>query len=215
MASSEDKRKYHIVEWDELIVGKETRGLNIKNLKKQNQSLMMKWLWKFANEDGMLGKDVITAKYGMKDKWMTTQVTIPYNCTVWRAIRNLWPMIQARTRVKLGNGRKTTFWDDKWNGTVGLRQAHLVIFTLCQWQQITVANMWTGEGGSLGLRRQLNDWEIGNMTELLNYLDVHRSLAEENDVLIWQEDNKGDFSVKSAYKALSGKGDRRKSGHGR
>uniref|UniRef100_A0A0V0IAR3 Putative ovule protein n=1 Tax=Solanum chacoense TaxID=4108 RepID=A0A0V0IAR3_SOLCH len=153
---------------------------------------MMKWLWKFANEDGMLGKDVITAKYGMKDKWMTTQVTIPYKCTVWRAIRNLWPMIQARTRVKLGNGRKTTFWDDKWNGTVGLRQAHLVIFfiffengnghhlvifTLCQWQQVTVANMWTGEGGNLGLRRQLNDWEIGNMTELLSYLDVHRSFA--------------------------------------
>lgn len=50
---SEDNRKYHILEWDELIVGKGTGGLNIKNRKKQNQSLM-KWLWKFANEDGML-----------------------------------------------------------------------------------------------------------------------------------------------------------------
>lgn len=29
-------------------------GLSIKNLKKQNESLMLKWLWKFANEDGML-----------------------------------------------------------------------------------------------------------------------------------------------------------------
>lgn len=49
------------------------RGLSIKNLK-QNESLMLKWLWKFANEDGMLWKDVITAKYGIVDKWITTQL---------------------------------------------------------------------------------------------------------------------------------------------
>lgn len=32
---------------------------------------MMKWLWKFADEENMLWKEVITAKYGMEDKWMT------------------------------------------------------------------------------------------------------------------------------------------------
>lgn len=41
-------------------------GMGTRNLKKQNQSLMMKWLWKFANGDSMLLKDVITAKYGKK-----------------------------------------------------------------------------------------------------------------------------------------------------
>lgn len=55
----------------------------IRNLKKQNQSLMMKWLWKFSNEDNMLWKDVISAKYGMEDAWMTHMVTIAYGCTVW------------------------------------------------------------------------------------------------------------------------------------
>lgn len=56
---SEDKKKFHLVKWKEFIVSKETRDLNIKNLKKQNQSLMLKWLGKLANEDGILWKDVI------------------------------------------------------------------------------------------------------------------------------------------------------------
>ena len=51
---SEDKKKFHLVKWKELMVSKNTGGLGIRNLRKQNQSLMMKWLWKLANEDNML-----------------------------------------------------------------------------------------------------------------------------------------------------------------
>lgn len=65
---SEDKREFHLVKWEDLIVSKETGGLSIKNLEKQNQSLMLIWLWKFANEDGMIWKDAITAKYGMENE---------------------------------------------------------------------------------------------------------------------------------------------------
>ena len=39
-------------------------------MKKQNQSLMMKWLWKFATADGLLWKEAILAKYGMEDNWI-------------------------------------------------------------------------------------------------------------------------------------------------
>ena len=50
---NEDK-KFHLVKWEELIVSKNTGGLGIRNFREQNQSLMMKWFWKFANEDNML-----------------------------------------------------------------------------------------------------------------------------------------------------------------
>ena len=85
---SEDE-KFHLVKWKELMVSKNTGGLGIRNLRKQNQSLMMKWLWKLANEDNMLWKEVIIAKYGMEDKWMSKMISTPYKCTVWRGIRNL------------------------------------------------------------------------------------------------------------------------------
>ncbi|WMV25486.1 hypothetical protein MTR67_018871 [Solanum verrucosum] len=94
--------KTKLKDWSKSVQG----GLGIRNLRKQNQSLMLKWLWKFANEDHMLWKEVITTKYGMEDKWLTKVVNTPYNCTVWRAIRNLWPMLYSRSRIKVGDGQK-------------------------------------------------------------------------------------------------------------
>ena len=60
---SEDK-KFFLVKWKELMVSKNTGGLGIRNMRKQNQSLMMKWLWKFANEDNMLWKEVTKIWHG-------------------------------------------------------------------------------------------------------------------------------------------------------
>lgn len=57
-----DKNKFHLVKWEELTVGKKAGGVGMRNLKAQNQSLMMKWLWKFGTNDNMLWKEVIIAK---------------------------------------------------------------------------------------------------------------------------------------------------------
>lgn len=84
--------------------GKKAGGIGMRNMKAQNQSLMMKWLWKFETNDNMPRKIVIIAKYGMEDNWTTNMESIPYSCTVWRAIRNLWPLLKERIRYKVGNG---------------------------------------------------------------------------------------------------------------
>uniref|UniRef100_A0A0V0HUE9 Putative ovule protein n=1 Tax=Solanum chacoense TaxID=4108 RepID=A0A0V0HUE9_SOLCH len=50
----------------ELLVDKKAGGLSIRNMKKQNWSLMMKWLWKFATDEGMLWKEAIVANMAWK-----------------------------------------------------------------------------------------------------------------------------------------------------
>ena len=39
---------------------------------------MMKWLWKFNNEEQSYWKEVIKAKYEEVDNWMSKEVTTPY-----------------------------------------------------------------------------------------------------------------------------------------
>ncbi|KAG5568677.1 hypothetical protein H5410_064311 [Solanum commersonii] len=129
--------------------------------------------WEFANEDDMLWKDVITAKYGMEEKWTTTQC------------------IEGHQESMTMDTSKNQSEGEKW------------LEDLLLGRQL----IWTRQGWNLGLRRQLNDWEIENVTELLSHLAVHTSLTKENDVLLWQEDIKGDFSVKSAISPLTGQGD--------
>jgi len=94
-------------------ISKKIGGAGIRNMKFQNQSLMMKWLWKFSSAENSLWKEVIAAKYGMRDKWMTTEVASPYGSSVWRSIRDLWDLVLERSHCKLGNGSKVVFWMDK------------------------------------------------------------------------------------------------------
>ncbi|XP_060216840.1 uncharacterized protein LOC132644271 [Lycium barbarum] len=191
---NEDKKKFHLVNWKEVTVNKKEGGVGIRDMKMQNRSLMMKWLWKFATTDNMLWKEVISAKYG-KNSWMTNVVTIPYGCSVWRTIRNLWPLVINRSSFKVGNGLKVSFWDDKWIGHEPLKQLYPDLYTLCLQQQATVAELWTGQGWNLHLRRHLNDWEMERIAAFYSTVDQFNNLTGERDTMVWKIDNKGLFTV--------------------
>ncbi|WMV22465.1 hypothetical protein MTR67_015850 [Solanum verrucosum] len=78
---------------------------------------MMKWLWKFANEDNMLWKEVITAKYGMEDKWMTKMISTPYKMHCMEG--NQKSMASAISQNQGRSGRwatVATMWTEQgWN----------------------------------------------------------------------------------------------------
>ncbi|WMV41678.1 hypothetical protein MTR67_035063 [Solanum verrucosum] len=158
---NEDKKKFHLVKWEEVIKNKKEGGLGIRNMKKQNKSLMLKWLWKFMTGENMLWREVIRAKYEMENRWMTKMVTTPYGCGSWRSIRNLWPLFLSRIRYQVGQG---------WN---------------------------------LHLRRNLNDWEMGNIVAFHDTMTQFSNLTREEDKVVWKIGSKGVFSVKSAYKDLN------------
>lgn len=42
-----ERKKYHLVKWQELIKDKKGGGLGVKNLKPHNKSLSFKWLWRY------------------------------------------------------------------------------------------------------------------------------------------------------------------------
>ncbi|TMX01072.1 hypothetical protein EJD97_025261, partial [Solanum chilense] len=103
---NEDKKKFHLVKWEEVIKNKKEGGLGIRNMKKKIKSLILKWLWKFMTGENMLWREVIRAKYEMENRWMTKMVTTPYGCGIWRSVRNLWPLFRSRIRFQVGNGMK-------------------------------------------------------------------------------------------------------------
>ena len=97
-----------------MLLSNERGGLGIRNLRLQNETLLMKWLWRYAGEERALWKEVIVAKYGEINPWCTENVSEPYGVGVWRTIRNLWPQAEANLFLKVGNGNKTKFWKGGW-----------------------------------------------------------------------------------------------------
>ncbi|KAG5617177.1 hypothetical protein H5410_017001 [Solanum commersonii] len=79
-----------------------------------NQSLLMKWLWRFVSQEQALWKETIKTRFGMENLWITSLPTQPYGSGVWRSIRNLWAKFFNKCKTKVGNGGRTLFWEDRW-----------------------------------------------------------------------------------------------------
>ncbi|XP_060182974.1 uncharacterized protein LOC132612920 [Lycium barbarum] len=73
------------------------------------------------------------------------------------------------------------------------------LYTLCQLQQATIAEIWTGQGWNLHLRR---NWEMTRIAAFYNTVAHFNNLTGERDTLEWKADSKGNFTVKSAYRDL-------------
>lgn len=124
-------------------VSKKEGGLCIKNLKSQNQSSMLKWLWRFVSHEESLWKEVIKEKYDMEGKWTTKTVEGPYGVSLWKSIRNLWPKLMNKVSFKVGNDMKIYFWEDKWLGQGALKQLFPDLHILSQQHQATIGEVWS------------------------------------------------------------------------
>lgn len=66
---NKEGKGYHLVKQKTVQLNKETGDPGIWNLALQNKYLMMKWLWRFVDEEQALWKEVIQSKYGQISHW--------------------------------------------------------------------------------------------------------------------------------------------------
>ena len=111
-----DSTVKHLVKWSKVLWGKKHGGLGVRNLEKQSKALRLKWLWRYSQEPQPYWGKVIQAKYGEENKWMIKKVLTPYGVSLWKSFRILWPLFKINTTIRVGNGIKTSFWEDKWLG---------------------------------------------------------------------------------------------------
>jgi hypothetical protein len=62
---NENKKKYHLVNWQKVCMPKDQGGLGVLDLEKMNIALLSKWLWKLFNEDG-IWQQILRKKYLQK-----------------------------------------------------------------------------------------------------------------------------------------------------
>ena len=110
----EMKRGRAKVSWDDLCLPKKEGGLGVRKLEKFTVALMSSHIWKILTHKETLWVRWIHS-YKLKNRsfW-----DIPMGANIswdWRKLLSIRPLIRHHIWHKIGNGRKTSVWFDKWD----------------------------------------------------------------------------------------------------
>ena len=101
---TEEVDKFHLVKWEVICSPYSHGGLAIKNLRKFNEALLGKWLWRFGTEREALWRKVVMAKYGSMDGgWMSKVPTGPHGFGLLKFIRVRWDNFCKLLKFEVGD----------------------------------------------------------------------------------------------------------------
>ena len=125
---------------------------------------------------------------------------------LWKKIRKDWRSLFQNAAVSLGNGRRTSFWEDSWCGEEALCLTFPSLFNVAAHKEARVAEVWNcsrlNGGWSPTFLRALNDWELDEVERFLHLLFRRKINAYQEDKLLLKNAKFASFVVKTMYRVL-------------
>ncbi|XP_058212709.1 uncharacterized protein LOC131324659 [Rhododendron vialii] len=86
-----DKKKMHLVKWEEITRKKDDGGLGVKRMLQQNLALLAKWWWRFGNnKEPLWAKVIIRGEYGLDvNCWLPYSYGASSTLKIWADICSL------------------------------------------------------------------------------------------------------------------------------
>jgi hypothetical protein len=119
-----------------LLDQKKKGGLGVKNLEKMNTSLLIKWWWKLESKDGLWQK-LVRAKC-LKDRPVACIEHRQVDSPCWSELLKVKTLYLEDRTMRVGNGKKTSFWDDAWCTQIPLKTMFASLFVICEQQKVSV-----------------------------------------------------------------------------
>ena len=203
-----DSHSVHLVKWNIICDPIQNEGLGVKNLRRFNQALLGKWLWRDRTDWEALWRQIVEAKYGeMWGGWCSDVGKGPYGVSLWKYIRRGWDHLFPFLSFKVGNEEKVWFWHDIWCGDRSLRVVYPGLFSIAGNRDASVANLMSYKNGvlhwELTFACNVHDWEMNSMNSLMELIYFANVVGNGVDTLCWQQKSKGGFTMKSFYQSLS------------
>uniref|UniRef100_A0A2N9IJT9 Protein-lysine N-methyltransferase FSB_LOCUS52282 n=1 Tax=Fagus sylvatica TaxID=28930 RepID=A0A2N9IJT9_FAGSY len=203
-----ESKKLHLVKWSQVCTPIQSGGLGVKNLRRFNQALLGKWLWRYGMERDAYWRKVVEAKYGnMWGGWCTKVVKGSYGVSLWKSIRQGWVRFSPFISYLVGTGDSVQFWHHNWCSPLPLKLLYPGLFSIAREGEASVATLMSTSNGALhwdiNFLRNIQDWEL---EPLCSFMDVIYSLQIDGsgvDKLCWNGSKSLGFTVKSYYRCLS------------
>ena len=105
--SEDEKKKYRLAKWSVLCQPKEVGGIGIKNIDSQNKCLLVKWLFKLANEEGMW-QQILKRKY-FRNKTIGEVQVKPGDSHFWSGLMKIKEPFLSHGRFVTNRGINVRF----------------------------------------------------------------------------------------------------------
>jgi len=183
-----------LVSWKQICLPRNERGLGVKQLREWNRAFMSKHVWNLVTEDKNLW--TIWMKNKMRNQNAWAYVERQDSSFSWRQILKMRGSLQHCLVKKIGDGRETSLFFDKW-----LEKGRIVDLVggreyVVQWGETKMVADWrTSHGWSIPASFQRQFPTIS--------AEIHRTNVSHGlDEVIWTEHCSGKFSVSSCYQML-------------
>nr|GEU64146.1 RNA-directed DNA polymerase, eukaryota [Tanacetum cinerariifolium] len=137
------ERKIAWVKWAKVLVSKDHGGLGVSGYFALNKALLLKWVWRVLSHDNSLWFQIIYAIHGSQDQGLS--VACPSNWSfIVKEVKALSTQgidIFSHCKIKVGNGRSTSFWKDLWIGDTRICHKFPRLFALDVSKEGTVVTM--------------------------------------------------------------------------
>lgn len=141
---------------------------------------------------------VLKAKYYAREDWFLSATVRPNASFVWRSILASQELLKGRIRRRIGNGMTSTIWNSLW---------------LPHPSDPWIATTMPPEAASMPVASLINaateTWDMERVVQLLNARDqilISKLVISIDcpDGWFWNDDVRGIYPVRSAYRALTG-----------
>ncbi|KAL8166813.1 hypothetical protein V2J09_008312 [Rumex salicifolius] len=197
--STRERRKMHLVGWNQVCKSKAAGGLGIKKMTTLNQALLGKLSWRFLTQCDSLWASVLRAKYVRPSEAIQNHPS-----RIWKGIQSgVQNVVLKGCRWNLGDGNTIRFWRDIWILDEPLFESTTFPITDDQLDS-TVRDYWhEGGGWRWDLLTPFLPTDILFRLAAVGVLE-NESRQDVQDDLRWGLSSDGNFSVKSAYDLITG-----------
>jgi len=193
--SVQDKEnKMHWLSWEQLCKRKQKGGLGYRDLHLFNLAMLARQGWRLIMEPNLLCAQVLRAKYFQNGDPLTASEKPGISYT-WRSILRGLQALKKGLIWRVGDGSSINIWSDAWIPNGVLRRP------------VTPRGRIVYNKVSDLIDPHSGTWDEELIKEIFWEEDVKHILSipikhGREDTLAWHFDNKGIFSVKSAYHVL-------------
>jgi hypothetical protein len=193
-ANGRQRKGINWLNWDKLCMRKEYGGMNFRHLYGFNLAMLGKQGWKLLTNQDTIVTKIFKAKYFPKSDFLGA--SLGHNPSfVWRSIYTSQVIVRGGLRWCIGDGRSIELWKEPW-----LRSNECSYITTPMLQggeHMKVADIM--ETGS-------SRWNWSMINTMFNDRDIREihnmaiNSGGREDKRIWKFNNKGHYTVKSAYR---------------